>query len=139
MILFYVFVNTENIYDKLGLGVAIQKSGSDRDPWIGGPLAILMRKTLLEREKNAGNRHFLLFPHFFYPFKIEIGILATLNTLSANAFNSFLNKPLFLRVCSSSLLKTLWEKEKLFITSNFSFSRNVCYPLRGLSTIFFQF
>ena len=36
-------------------------------------------------------------------------------------------KPWFLRVCSTSLLKTLWEKEKLLVTSNFSFSHNVFY------------
>ena len=36
--------------------------------------------------------------------------------------NPFPNKPWFLRVCSISLLKTLWEKEKLLVTSNFSFS-----------------
>ena len=29
--------------------------------------------------------------------------------------NLFPNKPLFLHVCSTSLLKTLWEKEKLLI------------------------
>ena len=34
----------------------------------------------------------------------------------------FPNKPWFLRVCSTSLLKTLWKKEKLLVTSNFSFS-----------------
>ena len=36
----------------------------------------------------------------------------------------FPNKPLILRVCSGSLLKTLWEKEKLLVTSNFSFSHS---------------
>ena len=30
-------------------------------------------------------------------------------------FNPFLYKPWFLHICSTSLLKTLWEKEKLFI------------------------
>ena len=29
-----------------------------------------------------------------------------------------------------SFLKTLWEKEKLLVTSNFSFSRNVFYSIR---------
>ena len=38
-------------------------------------------------------------------------------------------KPWFLRACSTSLLKTLREKEKLLITSNFSFSHSVFYPL----------
>ena len=39
--------------------------------------------------------------------------------------NPFPNKPWFLRVCSTSLLKTLQEKEKLLVTSNFSFSHSV--------------
>ena len=53
--------------------------------------------------------------------------------------NSFPNKPWFLRVCNPSLLKTLWEKEKLLITSNFSFSHSVFYPLEELSAIFIKF
>ena len=40
-------------------------------------------------------------------------------------FNPFQNKPLFLCVCSTTLLKTLEEKEKLLITSNFSFSYSI--------------
>ena len=36
--------------------------------------------------------------------------------------------PLFLRVCSTSLLKTKWKNEKLLVTSHFSFkfSHSVC-------------
>ena len=45
-------------------------------------------------------------------------------------FNPFPNKPWFLRVCSTSLLKTLWEKEKLLVMSNFSFTHSVFYPFR---------
>ena len=45
--------------------------------------------------------------------------------------NTFPNKPLFLHVSSTSLLKTLWEIEKLVITSNFSFFHNVFYPLEN--------
>ena len=47
--------------------------------------------------------------------------------------NPFPNKPWFLRVCSTSLLKTPWEKEKLLIMSNFSFSHSVFYSFRELS------
>ena len=54
-------------------------------------------------------------------------------------FNPFPNKPWFLRVCSAGLLKTLWEKEKLLVTSNFSFSHSVFYPSRELSTMFINF
>ena len=47
--------------------------------------------------------------------------------------------PCFSRVCSISLLLTLWEKEKLLITSNFSFSHSVFYPFGELSFIFIEF
>ena len=53
--------------------------------------------------------------------------------------NPFPSKPWFLCVCSMSLLKTLWEKEKLLIMSNFSFSHSVFYPSRELCTIFIKF
>ena len=45
---------------------------------------------------------------------------------------------LFLRVCSTRLLKTLWKKEKLLVMSNFSFSHSVFYPSRELSAIFIK-
>ena len=51
-------------------------------------------------------------------------------------FNSFPNRPWFFRICSISLLKTLWEKEKLLIMSNFSFSHIVFYLFREFSAIF---
>ena len=47
--------------------------------------------------------------------------------------------PGFYCVCGTSLLKTLWEKEKLLVTSNFSFSRSVFYLLGELSTISVKF
>ena len=53
--------------------------------------------------------------------------------------NPFPNKPWFLRVCGKSLLKTLWEKEKLLVTSKFSFSHSVFYPFGELSAIFIKF
>ena len=54
--------------------------------------------------------------------------------LSAFSLNPFPNKPWFLHVCSTSLLKTLWEKEKLLVRSNFSFSHSVFYPFGELSS-----
>ena len=53
-------------------------------------------------------------------------------------FNLFLNEPWFLHVCSTSLLKTPWEKKKLLVTSNFSFSHSVFYPFEELSCIFIK-
>ena len=49
---------------------------------------------------------------------------------TANAFdldNPFPNKPLFLHVCSTCVLKPMWKMEKLLETSNFSFSHSVFY------------
>ena len=44
-------------------------------------------------------------------------------------FNPFPNKPWFLHVLSTSLLKTLWEKEKLLVMSNFTFSPQCFLPV----------
>ena len=38
-----------------------------------------------------------------------------------------------------AFLKTLWEKKKLLVTSNFSFIHIVFYPFRELSAIFIKF
>ena len=53
--------------------------------------------------------------------------------------DTFPNNPWFLRVCSTSLLKTLREKEKMLIMSNFSFSQCVFHPFGKLSAIFIKF
>ena len=52
--------------------------------------------------------------------------------------NPFPNKPCFSRVCSTSLLKTLREKKKLLVTSNFFFSHKVFYPFAEISAIFIK-
>ena len=53
-------------------------------------------------------------------------------------FNPFPNKPWFSCVCNLSLLKTMWEKEKLLVMSNFSFSHSVFYPFGEIPAIFIQ-
>ena len=59
--------------------------------------------------------------------------------LHFNIFNPFPNKPWLSRVCFIILLKTQWEKEKLLVTSNFSFSHSVFFPFWKLSAIFIKF
>ena len=39
------------------------------------------------------------------------------------------------RPSRSSLLKTLWEKEKMLVTSIFSFSHNVFYPIKRTAPV----
>ena len=119
-------------------------------------------ENMLGKGQNAGNQHFLLFPKCFLSFQEQISFFyVTFILSSAKGFNlyqskilsfskevesikfcllnSFPNKPWFLRVCSTNLLKTLWEKEKLLVTSNFSFSHNVFYLFGALSTILIKF
>ena len=57
---------------------------------------------------------------------------------SSLLINPFQNNSWLLRVYNTGLLKTLWEKEKLLVTSNFSFSRSVFYPFGELSAIFIK-
>ena len=47
--------------------------------------------------------------------------------------------PWFLRVCSTSVLKTLWEKEKLLVKNNFSFTHSIFHLFRELPVIFSKF
>ena len=68
-----------------------------------------------------------------------MNLLVILKNFQPVIFNPFPNKPWFLLVCSINLLKTLREKEKLLVTSNFSFSHSVFYPFSELSAIFITF
>ena len=82
-----------------------------------------------EIRKFCGKRRKCKLPAFSpYPAIFSKGLIL-------KVINPFPNKPWFLRVCCTSLLKTLWEKEKLLVTSNFSFSHSVFYPFRDLSAI----
>ena len=47
-------------------------------------------------------------------------------------------KFLFLCICNTSILETLWEKGKLLVKTNFSFSRSIFYPFGNLSAIFIE-
>ena len=100
-------------------------------------------KTLGESRKSI---HQPLLPSpkcFLYPIKrrchcfININFVVcttdSLNLVKAKSVlfsrvNSLLHNPDFKRPCIRSLLKTLWEKEKMLVTSIFSFSHNVFYP-----------
>ena len=53
-------------------------------------------------------------------------------------YPAFQNKPWFLRVYSTSLLKSLWGKEKLLVTSKFSLSHSVFCPTGDLSAFFIK-
>ena len=88
-------------------------------------------KTLWEKRKLLVMSNFSFSQSVFYP----NGELST----TFIKFNLFPNKPWFLRVCSTSLLKILWEKQKLLVTNNFSFSNSVFYSFGELSAIFIKF
>ena len=70
------------------------------------------------------HKHILLkdvFPTVF----VTWDCLSLFKTVILDRLNPFPNKPWLLRVGSTSLLKTMWEKEKLLVTSNFSYSHSV--------------
>ena len=110
-------------------------------------------KNTVEKRESDRDEHFLLspqcFPHvwifFFHFHKIwncrlqTLSIWKSLKCVVWERVNSFPNNPWFLHVCRTSLLKTLWEKEKLLVTSNFSFSHSVFYPFGEFSVIFIKF
>ena len=54
-------------------------------------------------------------------------------------FIPFRSIHVFSSIYRASFLKTLWEKEKLLVTSNFSFSYSVFYAFGQLSAIFIKF
>ena len=56
-----------------------------------------------------------------------------------NQVNPFPHNDTFWRLWETSLLKTLWENEKLLVMSNFSFTNSVFYPFRELSDVFIKF
>ena len=68
--------------------------------------------------ENGGHQHYVLLAQCF--------------------LKPLLKKPLFLHVYNTSFLKTLWEKEKLLIKSNFSISHSVFNPFGKLSAIFIK-
>ena len=59
--------------------------------------------------------------------------------LGTGQLKPFPNKLLFLRLCRTSLLKTLQEKEKLLVMSSVSFSHSVFYPFGKISSIFIKY
>ena len=65
---------------------------------------------------------------------VKVGLKVALQILDEN-----FKQPCVLRFCSTSPLKTLWETEKLLVTSNFFFSHSVFYPLGELYAVFFNF
>ena len=73
-------------------------------------------------------------------------LVTSIFSLSHSVFKSclpqacepFPKQSLVLRVCSTSLLKTWWEKEQLLITSSFSFSHSVFYPFWRTFCHFYQ-
>ena len=72
-------------------------------------------------------------------FTLERYYLVSMGIGVSFCVNPFPSKPWFLRVCSTSLLKTMGKKEKLLVMSNFSFFHTVFYPFEELSAIFIKF
>ena len=98
--------------------------------------------SVFDREENyVEKREIACISNFSFSHNVSKGFLPR-PSKGVNVWewvNPFPNKPWFLCVCSSSLLKTLVGKKKLFAISNFSFSHSVFYPFGELSAIFIKF
>ena len=53
---------------------------------------------------------------------------SSFSNYSLNQFDPISNNPWFLRVCSTSILRAMWENEKLLVKSNFSFFPHCFLP-----------
>ena len=84
----------------------------------------------------ARYEQFLLFPQCFQKTCLPG---ASKGVIVWEWVNSFQSKAWFLHVCCTSLLKTLWENEKLLVMSIFSFSHTVFNPFGELSSFFIKF
>ena len=103
----------------------------------------LALENIVGKEENAGNQHFLLFPQCFLLFPAQISVfesllfccLQMLSIWSKPKFCCLVKSwPLphnttFLSTIDVKLWKTLLEKKKLLVTSNFSYPHNVFYPV----------
>ena len=73
---------------------------------------------------------------------VQVGKSLLSNLMETNiisviiCINPFPHNDTFSRPSETSLLKTLWEKEKLLVTSNFSFTHSVFYPVKELALLF---
>ena len=128
-------------------------SSFQNQPWILRVCRIGLLKTLWEKEKLLVTSNFSFSHSVFSPFGELSVIFIVFEIVSCKLFefgkslifviwervNPFPNKPWFLRVCNTSLLKTQWEKEKLLVTSNFSFSHSVFYLSKDLPVISIKF
>ena len=72
-------------------------------------------ENIVGKGENIGNQHFLLFPTMFS------------EGFFLRVINPFPHHDTFWHPWDTSLLKTLWEKEKLLVMSSFSFFYSVFY------------
>ena len=77
--------------------------------------------------------------HFLRIIGAKLGLQNSFLRISFLSLNPLPHNDDFLRTGENSLLKTLWEKKKMLVTSIFFFSHNVFYPIKdhfnGLSNI----
>ena len=102
-----------------------------RKSWVGSPAMTDQSNSQSNLGKLRVSAHF--------PSSTGIPSRSTMAEIFLFLFNPFPHSDTFWHPWETSLLKTLWKKEKLLVTSNFSFSHSVNYPFGILSAIFIKF
>ena len=93
------------------------------------PLTILRKKPFENIVGKGEPAFFFLFPTLFSTLpNMNSNFSVALISLSLTAFNSIPHNPE--RPCERILLKTFRKKEKMLVTSIFSFFHNVFYPIK---------
>ena len=83
-------------------------------------------ENIVGKEENAGYQHFLLYLQCFQTaFSSSASKVVIVNPFPASPC-------FYVSAVYTSLLKTLWKKVKLLVTSNFSFFHSVFYPFGEL-------
>ena len=89
-------------------------------------------ENIVRKGEIACNKQFLLFSQCFLLYMILFFLIKCDLTLSQTSLGFYVS-------AVERLLKTLWEKEKLLVTSNFCFSRSVFFQFGELSAIIIKF
>ena len=113
-------------FNRLLKVMIVQYRVNHTNPIFNDPQGKYPFQKLVGTEENVGCTSILSFFHKVFP-QLPQTITKTDPTsylISALDFNPFPHNDTFWRPWETSLLKTLWEKEKLLITSNFPFSHN---------------
>ena len=92
-------------------------------------------ESIVGKGENAGYQHFLLFPQCFQKVSFSESLKVWIVWQRVNGIP---NKPLYLRICSTSPWKTLWYKGEIAYYEQFLFFTQNFLPFLGGNLHYFN-